>query len=239
MRTDELLKILRSRGAEGVSTNELANLFGFKLPGSASKLIKQLRAKGYVIERNPETRFYVLIKDLDKPTASPSEDSESPEGVTNEKLIPDNDAKFFKISGKKEKILEILVRAGSTGASTEDISKYSGVSEKNIAGHIHSLRHADGKKIILEGGVYILKGGKKHPLYEKGIEALPVSDNPVELEALLGDKRLLRGISRIPRGTQLATYLDLIQKIIYYTKCALAMHETVDALEALSNGEKL
>jgi len=237
MRTDDLLGMLRKSGTEGLLIQEVAEKFQFKIPGSASKLIKQLRAKGYVIDRNPETKRYILIKDPGVPSKSLPETQETPNETGD--TMQSEDTTFFKISGKKAKILEVLIRSGSDGASTSDISKYSGVSEKNIAGHIHSLRHTDGMKIQLVDGKYILKGEKKHPLRDKGVEALPESNSLAELEAVLGDKRLIKGVSRIPRGTQLATYMDLIQKIIYYTKCALAMHETIDALEKISNGGEL
>jgi hypothetical protein len=115
-----------------------------------------------------------------------------------------------------------------------ELSKCSGVSIKNICFHIHDLRN-NGVKIKLNEGRYCIQAGSKHPLYNKGTKELPLINETADIELILGDKRLLKGINKI-QPADLPTYMDLLKKIIYYTRCALAMHETTSMLESLTIG---
>lgn len=236
MRTKETLTFLRRRGDKGVSTAELAKKFGFERVGSASKLISQLRKEGHNIQHDPEKGVYILIKDtpIEKPVEeTATETIEELNEVPEENGTTSDEALYFRISTKKEKILECLFRSGPSGATPKDLSRISGVMEKNVTFHIHSLRK-DGYKIRLDDGKYIIRANRNHPSYDKGTKGLPVSEFPVEIASLLGDKRILL-IEKI-REEDLPTYIGLLKKIIYYTRCAIAMHDTTEFLENLKIG---
>ena len=236
MRTKETLTFLKRRGDKGVSTAELANKFGFKIVGSASKLISQLRRDGHKIQYDSEKGVYILIKDIsiEKPVDEIAADTvEELNKIPEDNGTTSDEALYFKISTKKEKILECLLRSGPTGASPKELSKISGVVEKNICFHIHALRK-DGYKIRLDDGKYIIRANRNHPSYDKGTKSLPISEFPVEIASLLGDKRILM-IEKI-REEDLPTYIGLLKKIIYYTRCAIAMHDTTEFLENLKIG---
>lgn len=237
MRMKETLTFLKRRGDKGVSTAELAQKFGFERTGSASKLISQLRKEGHNIQHDPEKGVYILIKDtpVEPQVEEDTEDtlnevddsSKEANGVTTDEAL------YFRISTKKEKILECLLRSGPAGATPNELSKISGVAQKNVTFHIHALR-TDGYKIRLNEGKYIIRANRNHPSYDKGTKGLPVSEFPVEIASLLGDKRILM-IEKI-REEDLPTYIGLLKKIIYYTRCAIAMHDTTEFLENLKIG---
>lgn len=236
MRTKETLTFLRKRGDKGVSTADLSHKFGFERVGSASKLISQLRRDGHKIQYDPEKGVYILIKDtpIEPPVEEvPEEELNDTEGSTEGDGATTDEALFFKISTKKEKILESLLRSGPSGATPKELSKISGVNEKNICFHIHALRK-DGYKIRLNEGSYIIRANRNHPSYDKGTKGLPNSEFPVEIASLLGDKRILM-LEKI-REEDLPTYIGLLKKIIYYTRCAIAMHDTTEFLENLKIG---
>lgn len=236
MRTKETLTFLKRRGDKGVSTAELANKFGFERVGSASKLISQLRKDGHNIQHDPEKGVYILIKDISikEFVEEIAEDIiEKNSKTPKENSTTSDEALYFRISTKKEKILECLLRSGPNGATPIDLSKVSGVTIKNICFHIHALRK-DGYKIHLDGGRYIIRSSRNHPSYNKGMKSLQVPEFPVEVASLLGDKRILM-IEKI-REEDLPTYIGLLKKIIYYTRCAIAMHDTTLFLENLKIG---
>ena len=247
MRTDETLKYLRKRGADGVSTEELGEKFGFKHSGSASKIINQLRANGHTIEHDRERGVYVLTKEAPDTENSDAVDAELEEIVdgavdasndTEEdpgKNDASDDAIFYKASSKKDKILQYLIKAGKRGGNPAEISKYSGVGSKNVCFHIHALRK-EGHKITTKEGRYFVRANHRNPQYNSGTQDLPVSEIPVTLLELLGDKRLVTDIHKL-RREELPTYVDFLKKIIFYTKCALAMYETREMLETLTIGE--
>jgi biotin operon repressor len=242
MRTDDILKLLRRRGEKGVSSQDIADKCGFSRIGSSSKVISQLRAIGHNIEYDKERSLYVLNKKSDPAEEVIPEDAGefqlTPDDdlpITEDTTVDPTDAIFFKISGKKDKIREFLLRAGAKGASPRELSKCSGVMLKNICYHIHSLRKS-GEKITLKEGKYIIRANRRNPLYDKGTGDLPDSDIPVEVVELLGDKRLINSISKV-HPEDLPVYMEHLRKVIYYTKCALAIIETNELLETLTIGD--
>jgi biotin operon repressor len=245
MRTEEALKYLRESGAKGVSTEEFSKKFGFKYQNSVSKVIRQLRGMGHAIEYNKDTGVYVLIEEanLTDETTKGSVPvdgeiyEENPEGDTEGDTEDAKDESFaFRISCKRDKVLEFMTRAGKDGASLADLSKYSGIKSGGIAYHIHALRKM-GHNITNKNGRYFVRANNKNPKYNTGTKNLPISDIPVDVLALLGDKRLINNIPKL-RKEELPTYMDFLKKIIFYTKCALAMHETRDMLDTITIGDE-
>lgn len=243
MRIDETLKLLRKRGGTGVSSEDIATKFGFKRKGSASKLINQLRAQGHYIKYNKKDGVYILYtrKHEQAPPSAPKvhledivTDNEIPAEDNNTKAS--DDALFFRVAGKKDKVLELLLREAPKRVSGIVLAKYAGVMPKNISPHIYALRHTDGHKIISERGYYSIKGNKKNKNYGKGIDNLTPSHLSVEVASLLGDKRLISDIHKLNPG-ELPTYMDFLKKIIFFTKCALAMYETDSMLETITIGD--
>lgn len=243
-RTKETLTFLRRRKDKGITTAELAQKFGFERSGSASKLISQLRKDGHQIEYNPELGVYILIQDTSRKVSTKkiTEDVEEVvvevdegEAVAEEEenTATADEKLFFKVSTKKEKVLECLLRSGPAGATPAELSKISGVLERNICFQIHTLRK-DGYKIRLNDGKYIIRANRNHPSYDKGTKGLPTSEIPVEMAGLIGDKRILM-LDKI-RPEDLPTYVGLLKKIIYYSSCAIAMHNTTEFLEKLTIG---
>lgn len=244
MRTDDALRYLRESGAKGVSTEEFSKIFGFKYQNSVSKVIRQLRALGHAIEYNKDTGVYVLIEEAEVKTSDGgvADNSvlgdreiyeENPEGNTDNA----NDESFsFRVACKRDKVLEFLTRAGKMGASLADLSKYSGIKTGGIGYHIHALRKM-GHNISNKSGRYFVRANNKNPKYNTGTKNLPISDIPVDVLALLGDKRLINNIPKL-RKEELPTYMDFLKKIIFYTKCALAMHETRDMLDTITIGDE-
>jgi biotin operon repressor len=239
MRTDEILKFLRKIGEKGVSSQDIADKCGFARAGSASKVISRLRAQGHDIEHDMKNHIYTL---REKPAKVIPEDTGEVEHTSSEVPLviettknETDDAVFFKVSGKRDKIREYLLRAGAKGATPKELSKCSGVKTTNVCSHIHSLRK-EGDKIALHDGRYIIRANRKNPIYDKGTESLPNSDIPVEVAELLGDKRLIGSINKVAPA-DLPVYLEHLRKVIYYTKCALAVIETSALLETLTIGD--
>lgn len=236
---DKILNILRDRGEEGISSKDLAKKFNYALIGSVCKPINQLRAAGHNIISDRATGVYRLCE---KDTGIQSEEKstqDNPESQ-NESVGTDNsetpfDVKLPKKAGKRERVLEHLIRSGDNGATPAELSKWSGVHVKNICFHIHDLRNS-GNKIKLNEGRYCIQASSKHPRLNRGTKNLPVPNDIADIELILGDKRLLKGIKKI-QPADLPTYMDLLKKIIYYTNCALAMHNTIDMIESLTIGD--
>lgn len=238
MRTEEALGYLRDSGAKGVSTEELSKKFGYKYTNSVSKVIRQLRAMGHAIDYDKYTGVYVLIDEAD--VTGETSDSAVPE-VFEENPADDpgkteEESFFYRVACKRDKLLEYLTRAGKEGGSPADLSKYSGIKPKGICYHIYALRKK-GHSITNKGGRYFIRASNKNPKYNTGTKNLPVSDIPVDVLTLLGDKRLINNIHKL-RREELPTYMDFLKKIIFYTKCALAMHETHDMLDTITIGEE-
>ncbi len=241
MRTEEALNLLRENGAKGVSTEVFSKKFGYKFQNSVSKVIRQLRALGHAIDYNKDTGIYVLIDEA-TPTDETTKGSvpvdgeiyeESPESGTDDTK---EESFSFRIASKRDKVLEFMTRAGKEGASIADLSKYSGIKTGGIAYHIHALRKM-GHNITNRNGRYFVRANNKNPKYNTGTKNLPISDIPVDVLTLLGDKRLINNIPKL-RKEELPTYMDFLKKIIFYTKCALAMHETRDMLDTITIGDE-
>lgn len=244
-RQEEVLKLLKKRGSKGVSAAEIAEKFGFVRIGSSSKIIKQLRQIGHDIRFDTSASVYILTSEK-----SPSDDWDDSIGskviekslrdsVSKENAeedLPLDDDLFHRVANKKDKILEYLVRAGKVGGDPSELSKYSGVESKNVCFHIHALRK-DGHKIMTKEGRYFIRKNSRTPNYNIGTQDLPVSEIPVDLIELLGNKKLVNDIHKL-RREELPVYIDFLKKIIFYTKCALAMYETREMLETLSIGDR-
>lgn len=243
MRTDEALKCLRESGTKGITTEELSNKFGFKYQNSVSKIIRQLRERGHAIDYDKNTGIYVLIAEAEVKTSDGGVagnsvvDREIYEENPDDTEDNDDDALFHRRACKSDKILEYLTRAGKEGASSEDLSKYAGTKSNGIGYHIHVLRKK-GFKILLTEGRYFIKISRKTPRYNIGTKELPPSTIPVDILNLLGDKRLVNDIHKL-RKEELPTYMDFLKKIIFYTKCALSMHETHDMLDTIKIGDEI
>lgn len=224
MRTDETLEFLRERGNKGVSAEELGEKFGFKISGSSSKLINQLRDAGHNIISDRKLGVYILKEKNAK--------------ISKESDTTTIDNSLFKALGKKDRVLECLQRAGTEGASAEELAKHAGIEEKNIAYHIHALRNKDGKKIFLVEGKYCLKAPKnnKSASYGKGLEDLPEVTESTNFVSIIGNKRLSDGIDKV-RPEDKAAYLDLLKKVVYYSKCALAMLEASEMINSITIGD--
>lgn len=239
-RQEEVLKLLKKRGQKGVSAVEIAEQFGFVHSGSSSKIIGQLRQAGHDIIHDNEASVYILraettSKDTDFIEKGHNPETEHFKEYVQEEDVPDDDNLFHKLASKKDKILEYLIRAGKAGGDPSELSKYSGVGSKNVCFHIHALRK-EGHKILTKEGRYFIRKNSRNPNYNIGTQDLPLSEIPVGLMDLLGDKRLVNDIHKL-RREELPVYIDFLRKIIFYTKCALAMYETREMLETLSIGD--
>jgi biotin operon repressor len=224
MRPEQTLDLLRKKGRKGVSSTELAKKFKFKLEGSSCKIIKQLREEGHDIHRDKVRGVYILIQE-----------KVSEETGNSKKVV---DVPHLKTYGKKDKVLECLLKAGTGGTSTEEIAEYAGIDYKNVCSHIHSLRHTNFQKIENKGGLYFLTVPQKSLTPNKGINLTPVNqdNNPIDLDKAIGIKTLLKGADNISLE-DLPGYMSLVKKVIYYGKCAAAMLETNNVLESLTIGD--
>lgn len=235
-RQEEVLKLLKKRGSKGVSVADIAEKFGFARSGSSSKIISQLRQDGHNIDFDTEASVYIIRSEKE---TSPTDDGVINSVLSNNKAskedAPHDDDLFHRVANKKDKILEYLIRAGKDGGDPSELSKYSGVGSKNVCFHIHALRK-DGHNILTKEGRYIIRKNSRNPHYNIGTQDLPGSEIPVDLIELLGDKRLVNDIHKL-RREELPVYIDFLKKIIFYTKCALAMFETREMLETLSIGD--
>lgn len=242
MQADKILEFMRKRGANGVSSEEIAKKLGYVHANSSSKIISQLRAAGHQILFNKDTRRYTLVEEKESEEVPAMEVPTNPESTPSS--VDPSEAKFFKILNKKDKILQYLIRCGKNGADCEELGKVSGVSPKNVCFHIFALRRKDMHKITFKNGRYYIKGAANNPLYNKGTNDLPISGSKgsdefktiSDLESILGDKRLVRDIGKI-RQEDLRTYMDYLKKILYYTQCALAMFDTYKLLDTLTRGD--
>lgn len=242
MQSDKILSIMRKRGEKGISSEEIAKELGYTHVTSSSKIISQLRAAGHRVLFNKDSKSYTLVEKKESKKEVPAVEVSNTQGSASSSINPD-EAKFFKISSKKDKILQYLIRCGKKGADCEELGKISDVSVKNVCFHIHALRRKDMHKITFKNGRYYIKGFDKNPLYNKGTKDLPVASSKApgigsipDLEKVIGDKRLIRDISKI-RPEDLPTYMDYLKKILYYTKCALAMFDTYELLDTLTIGD--
>jgi biotin operon repressor len=234
MRTDEALAMLKKQGEKGISTEEFGKKFGFQNPGSISKTIGQLRATGYDITYNKDNAVYVLKNNKADTVESAS--------VTPIEEEPKKDASTpSTYATKKELILEALLEAGKEGANVEYLAKMSGVNQKNVCFHVHSLRKIDGCKISMIEGRYILKNRPKKP---SALQQFPSDVVPPEIEgrasieelfSSISDRSLIAGINKInPEDRR--SYLELLKKVIYYKKCALSMLETTNIINSINVG---
>lgn len=243
-RADEVFALLKKKGQDGATATDIAKRFGFKVNGSACKLIIQLRSQGHNIQ-NLNGR-YTLINDAEHKIETPTiEDAVEPDTTPSNKLsdikpdqelnsvpvttIPDSNPTFTS-TRKYERVLETLIHYSETGATAAELAKYSGVEERNICYHIHTIRK-NGNKIDLREGKYILK--KLHG--QTSVRNLPMTvtqaefDPNAKLAAALNDNRLYKGIDKVSPEDK-STYMDLIKKVVYYRQCALNLLETAEML---------
>jgi len=228
MRTQETLDILRERGANGIKAEELSTKFGHVIPGSVSKLITLLRAKGHTIISDRAVG-YVLTKE--------NIITEAPrvKRPYNRKEKPAEDSGGTVPEHKKYQILEVIRAAGAAGSNPSDLAKVAAIKERSVCYHIHILRK-EGHSILFKGGMYVLKGSKRVRPPESSPVSANVQNDAVDLKDIadtIGNKRLIQGINKIKNADKPA-YVDLLRKIFYYTRCATAMLDTNVYFETLT-----
>ena len=125
-------------------------------------------------------------------------------------------------------VLSIIKSNSKEGATAEMIAKGVPIKKHNVCGHIHTLRK-DGHKINMHNGRYFLK--------KENINASSYSPKRERIDNdsifnSIADKKLIAGINKI-NPEDIETYLDLLKKIIYYTKCAESMIATTQLMDAV------
>jgi biotin operon repressor len=228
MRTDDLLQQLRKVGEKGLTSKEMSKFLGLKLRGSSNKIVNQLRREGYNIVQKDKNHPYVLKEENSKKIENSDIVHESAE---------DEEIKENKNIPKKELILKLLKNNINKKVSKKVIASCATISEKTVSYHIHTLRANGEYNIYCTNGYYILTNKKK---YNKHIENKPIPQEEQhseeqEIEKALNDKYLFEGIRLMPPDC-LQNYLDLIQKIIYYRKCARALLDTNKMLKRIGDG---
>lgn len=232
------LQLLKKRGEEGVSTEELAKKFGYNSRNSAGKLMWLLRRGGHKINYDKKNRIFVLVNgkitnDVKKSLKKVNQKGSIKDDIDN---IDDTDIVIkspAELAGvppntKKGLIYNLLVSRGKEGATPEELSKCSGTKRKNVCYQIHAIRKSIGCKIEMVKDKYTLKSRN---VSSYGSNTVTVSETDHILDKI-GNKKLIMGIHKI-RPEDHESYLDLLKNIIYYTKCAENMIETTELLNAV------
>jgi hypothetical protein len=204
---NSFLKLLQKAGDKGITVKAAMKAMGHSSVNSVYSSIHRLKKVGCKVQRTGE----LLILKTQKAVNEAREPRGAQKGTT-----------------KLQRILSLLVTAGSDGVHKDVLSKMVRVKPKNLIFHMYTLRH---KKCKVEciSGRYYLKGEvpadlKAGIIAQEASAETPCSASvPQECVELPGVD--IDAIRRLSPAEQ-ESYLDLALKAAFYQKCANALLET-------------
>lgn len=220
-RKNQLIAMLKKSGDKGLTSEQIANSFGWKNISSAGKLIKGVRESGINIKYE-HGHF--------KTNGSSSSHTMSP----IQKTRPSTNGGMTL----RSKVLNAVMLAGARGITLPDISRESGSKETAVASHLNALRREGHKfKYSKKQGLYFYKGQnlrwstRKYKRREAQVPTFSAAQENV-LD-ILGNKKLTAAARRLDPETLTQDFLPLIRQAYVAIRMAEAIADSGKYIEEI------
>jgi len=203
----DFLKYLQQAGDRGITIPQMMKSMGHTSPTSVHTSVYRLTQKGYKIAKEGDR---LVLKSSPKPGAA----------------VPCGKRTYNRLENaprpKADLLLDLLQEAGAAGVESGVVAKRIGTKPANLVYHVCMLRRKKHKIKCFDGKYYLkdsaFKGPGKTPTDTmEGLGLIKPSRAPLSVSAA--------NLLMLSPGER-ESYLENMQKAIFYQKCAEAVLES-------------